>query len=278
MPDDIRGLLIAAQSRLPGESVRLESELLLAHALDRSRAWLYAHLDDRPAHASSHRFGALIEARAQGRPVAYLLGQREFWSLPLRVTPDVLIPRPETERLVELALAHIDAEAGTDVADLGTGSGAIALAIAHSRPQLRVFATDVSAAALAVARDNADRLGLANIAFAEGEWCAPLGSRCFDLIVSNPPYIRLNDRHLDQGDLRFEPRAALVSGDDGLDAIRSIIAAVPRHLNPHRWLLLEHGAEQGAAVRTLLAAAGFANIETACDLAGHERVTGASAK
>ncbi|MGA9422595.1 MAG: peptide chain release factor N(5)-glutamine methyltransferase [Rhodanobacteraceae bacterium] len=278
MPEAIRGLLIAAQARLSGESVRLESELLLAHALDRPRAWLYAHLDDRPSHASSQHFDALIEARAQGRPVAYLLGQREFWSLPLRITPDVLIPRPETERLVELALARIDAEGGTEVADLGTGSGAIALAIAHTRPQVRVLATDVGATALAVARDNAVRLGLANVAFAEGDWCAALGTRRFDLIVSNPPYIRADDRHLEQGDLRFEPRAALASGDDGLDAIRSIVGAASRHLNPGGWLLLEHGAQQGAAVRTLLVAAGFVNTETACDLAGHERVTCASAK
>ncbi|MGA9342283.1 MAG: peptide chain release factor N(5)-glutamine methyltransferase [Rhodanobacteraceae bacterium] len=273
MPADIRSLLAAAQSRLPGDSPRLESEVLLAHALARSRSWLYGHLDEQPIRAAREHFNMLIDARYGGRPIAYLLGQREFWSLPIRITPDVLIPRAETERLVELALDRIDNHAGIDVADLGTGSGAIALAIAHERPQVRMLATDLDAAALAVARDNAARLDLAHVEFAAGDWCAALGSRRFDLIVSNPPYVCAEDRHLDQGDLRFEPRSALVSGDDGLDAIRSIVATAPRHLNPGGWLLLEHGQDQADRVREILHQAAFCEIVTETDLAGKDRVS-----
>jgi release factor glutamine methyltransferase len=212
--------------------------------------------------------------RAAGEPLAYLTGRREFWSLDLAVTPDVLIPRPETELLVELALQRIPRNVKVDIADLGTGSGAIALALAHERPLTRVLATDASAATLTVARDNAARLRNGNIEFAQGDWCAALGNRKFDLIVSNPPYIADKDAHLQQGDLRFEPRAALASGADGLDAIRVIVHGAPAHLKPGAWLMFEHGHEQGLAVRDLLEKSGFVEVFTERDLEGRERVTG----
>lgn len=274
-PASVRALLAAASLRLDGEAARSEAELLLAHALGTSRSWLYAWPEHVPAPAQQARFAELVEARVRGEPVAYLLGEREFWSLRLAVTPAVLIPRADTERLVELALARLPAGTALQVADLGTGSGAIALAIASERAQARVLATDASPAALALARRNAHDLRLANVEFAQGDWCAALGSRQFDLIASNPPYIAEGDPHLLQGDLRFEPRAALGSGPDGLDAIRAIVAQAPRHLLADGWLLLEHGFDQAAAVRALLAEAGYREIGSARDHAGHERVSGA---
>ncbi|GAP66110.1 (protein release factor)-glutamineN5-methyltransferase [Mizugakiibacter sediminis] len=222
-------------------------------------------------------FAALLARRLAGEPVAYLVGRRGFWSLELEVTPATLIPRAETERLVELALARLPADAAARVADLGTGSGAIALAIARERPRARVVATDASAEALAVARRNAARLGLGNVVFAQGDWCAALGeARDFDLIVSNPPYIAAGDPHLGEGDLRFEPAAALASGADGLDAIRRIVRDARAHLRPGGGLLFEHGYRQGAAVRALLAAAGYREVFSARDLEGRERVSGGS--
>ncbi|KAB2900417.1 MAG: peptide chain release factor N(5)-glutamine methyltransferase [Dokdonella sp.] len=274
-PASVRALLAAASLRLDGEAARSEAELLLAHALGTSRSWLYAWPEHVPAPAQQARFAELVEARVRGEPVAYLLGEREFWSLRLAVTPAVLIPRADTERLVELALARLPAGTALQVADLGTGSGAIALAIASERAQARVLATDASPAALALARRNAHDLRLANVEFAQGDWCAALGTRQFDLIASNPPYIAEGDPHLLQGDLRFEPRAALGSGPDGLDAIRAIVAQAPRHLLTDGWLLLEHGFDQAAAVRALLAEAGYREIGSARDHAGHERVSGA---
>jgi len=219
------------------------------------------------------RLRELIERRRKGEPVAYLTGRREFWSLELTVTPDVLIPRPETELLVEQALVRIPPDATRRIADLGTGSGAIALAIASERPHCRVTATDASPAALAVARGNARRLGIGNVEFREGEWFAPLAGLTFDLIVSNPPYIATADPHLMQGDVRFEPRAALVSGGDGLDAIRLIAVQASAHLQHGGWLLLEHGYDQAAAVRAILGTNGLTDITSVADLAGHARVT-----
>ncbi|MGN6313584.1 MAG: peptide chain release factor N(5)-glutamine methyltransferase, partial [Rhodanobacteraceae bacterium] len=219
---------------------------------------------------------ALIARRARGEPIAYLIGSRGFHALELRVSPDVLIPRPETELLVELALARIPVDAECRVADLGTGSGAIALSIARERPRARVLATDASGAALAVARDNARRLNLTNVGFAQGDWCAALGDGCdFDLIVSNPPYIAEDDPHLREGDLRFEPRAALASGADGLDAICAIVRDARAHLRGGGWLLLEHGFAQGAQVRALLQESGYREVFTERDLEGRERTTGA---
>lgn len=250
-----------------------EAELLLAHALGRSRTWLLVHADDEIAADDAARFEALVERRVAGEPVAYLTGSRGFWTLDFAVTPATLIPRPETELLVELALARIPADADARIADLGTGSGAIALAIAKERPRSRVVATDASVEALDVARENAKRNGIGNVEFRHGDWFAPLAGETFDLIASNPPYIALGDPHLGEGDLRFEPASALSSGSDGLDAIRAIVRDAPSHLRAGGWLLLEHGWEQGEAVCALLHAAGFVEITTERDLEGRDRVT-----
>ncbi len=271
--NDVRTLLIAATQSLPGAQARREAELLLAHALQQPRAWLYAHADATVDATASAAFMALMRRRAAGEPVAYLTGMRAFWTLDLEVGPAVLIPRPETERLVELALERLPEDTTVRVADLGTGSGAIALAIARERPSAQVLATDASAAALAVARGNAARLGVDNIGFARGDWCAALGAAAFDLIASNPPYIAADDPHLAAGDLRFEPAVALVAGDDGLAAIRTIARDAIFHLRPGGWLLFEHGWEQGAAVRDLLAAAGYVEVASERDLEDRERVS-----
>ncbi|MEP6881651.1 MAG: peptide chain release factor N(5)-glutamine methyltransferase, partial [Dokdonella sp.] len=220
------------------------------------------------------RFRELMAARQRGEPVAYLIGQRGFWTLDLTVTPDVLIPRPETELLVELALERIPANADFQIADLGTGSGAIALALASERPCARIVATDASAAALSVASANAKRLEIPNVEFAEGDWCAALGSRSFDMIVSNPPYIAAADEHLALGDLRYEPAAALASGADGLDAIRRIVSDAPGFLKRGGWLLLEHGFDQAEHVRQMLEAQGFSEIRSWKDISAHDRVSG----
>jgi release factor glutamine methyltransferase len=250
-----------------------DAALLLVHALARPRSWLYAHGDDVVDAGSARRFSDLVSRREAGEPVAFITGRRGFWRFDLQVTPDTLIPRPETERLVELALARLPEGDLVQVADLGTGSGAIAVALAHERPRAHVVATDASAAALAVARGNAAELGLRNIEFRHGDWLAPLAGECFDLIASNPPYIEEGDVHLGQGDLRFEPRGALSSGADGLDAIRRIAADAPACLRDGGWLLLEHGWEQGAPVRALLEDAGFIDVATARDLEDRDRVS-----
>jgi release factor glutamine methyltransferase len=274
-PHTVRGALLRAQARLAGcvEDARAEAEILLAAALARGRAWLLAH-DEAPVPPPvARRYAQWIERRRAGEPVAYLTGTREFWSLALRVTPAVLIPRPETETLVEWALACLAERRAPCVADLGTGSGAIALALAHERPDARIIATDLSADALAVARDNARRLGLTNVQWRQGDGCAPLaGERC-DLIAANPPYVAENDPHLAQ--LRFEPRLALVAGADGLAVLRAIAAQARSALRSGGWLLLEHGAEQGAAVRACLRDCGYRAIHTRRDGAGLERVAGA---
>ena len=262
-------LLRAARSRIDA----VDAQWLLAHALDRPIAWLYAHADEPVDDATAARFEVLVERRVAGEPVAYLTGRRGFWTFELQVTPDTLIPRPETELLVELALARLPSDRALQVADLGTGSGAIALALARERQRAQVLATDASPAALDVARANARALGLANIAFARGHWCTALDRRQFDLIASNPPYIAAGDPHLALGDLRREPAAALASGVDGLDAIRAIVADAPSHLVGGGWLLLEHGLDQGDAVRALLRAARFADVATDRDLEGRDRVS-----
>lgn len=253
---------------------RGEAELLLRHALGVSRAWLFAHGDDEVTPALAGQFRCYCSRRAAGEPIAYIMGRREFFSLDLAVTSAVLIPRPETELLVELALTRIDEGATASIADLGTGSGAIALAVAHARPRAQVLATDASLAALAVARENAERLRIDNVEFAQGDWCAALGARTFDVIVSNPPYIAAGDRHLGEGDLRFEPGSALASGVDGLDAIRIIVHDARAHLRSGGTLLFEHGYDQGAACRTLLEQAQYGEVFTAVDLEGRDRVSG----
>jgi release factor glutamine methyltransferase len=252
---------------------RVDAEWLLAHALGQSRTWLFTHSGDAVPAQAAERFADLLARRQAGEPVAYLTGSQGFWTLELEVSPATLIPRPETELLVQLALERIRPDTVARIADLGTGSGAIALALAQARPGASVIATDASAAALEVARRNAARNRIANIAFREGDWYAPLPGERFDLIASNPPYIAQGDPHLDEGDLRFEPPTALASGVDGLDALRTIIGAAPLHLRADGWLLLEHGWEQGPAVRALLQAAGFVDIETARDLEDRDRVT-----
>lgn len=252
-----------------------DAEQLLAHALGRELAWIYAHGDATVPEAMVEPLDALVRRRLAGEPVAYLVGRRGFWRLDLAVGPATLIPRPETELLVELALERLPADRDALVADLGTGSGAIALALALERPRARVLATDASAAALALARHNAETLGFGapRVEFRQGDWWAPLAGETFDLVASNPPYIAEDDPHLARGDLRFEPRAALASGPDGLDAIRAIVGDAPAHLRPGGWLLFEHGQDQGAAVRALMKQAGLAGVATGRDLEGRERVS-----
>ena len=256
--------------------VPIDAQVLLGHVLGKGRAWLAAHGDDALSRGDADAFLALARRRREGEPVGYLTGIREFWGLPLAVSPAVLLPRPETEAVVEIALAHLPAERETRVLDLGTGSGAIALAIAHECPRARVLATDASVAALAVARANAQRLGLANVEFLQADWYdgvpATWHGAPFDVVASNPPYVVAGDPHLAEGDLRFEPAAALSPGGDGLRALRRIVAGAPGHLVPGGTLVVEHGYDQSDAVRALFVAAGFTGIIAARDLAGIPRV------
>jgi len=273
----IRDALQNAQQQLAalsGNEPKLEAEILLGFCLGKPRSHLYAW-PDKPLKANqwSH-FSGLVARRIKGEPIAYITGQREFWSLDLRITPETLIPRPETELLIELALELIPLDQPSIIADLGTGSGAIAAAIASERPGCSIFATDISAAALHIAKDNFRRLNLTNIQTGRGRWCGALhqGHR-FNLIISNPPYIPESDPHLAQGDLPWEPRAALASGRDGLNDIRCIIKQAEAHLAPAGWLLLEHGYDQGSKVRDLFKTHGFKEISTRQDLAGLDRVS-----
>jgi len=271
-PATIRMLLAQAAELLATDSPRLDAELLLAGALEKNRSYLFAWPEAIPPAAIQERFRDLLARRAAGEPVAYLLGQREFWSLSLSVTPATLIPRPETETLVALALQRIPVNADACIADLGTGSGAIALAIARERPCCRIIATDISQAALAVAAANAERLGLCNVQFIAGDWCAALPDMPFDLIVSNPPYIAEDDIHLTRGDVRFEPRDALASGPHGMDALQHIARCASKRLRPHGWLLLEHGYDQGQPAARLLQACVYEEVQDYPDDAGHGRV------
>lgn len=253
----------------------LDAELLLAHALKRGRTWLRAWPEARIEGPERERFDELVARRAAGEPIAHLLGEREFRSLAFEITPQVLIPRPETETLVDAVLAHLrDHEiAGPAILDMGTGSGCIAVSLAHERPDSRVVATDVSDEALAVARRNAARHGVTNIEFLPGRWFSPLGRRHFDAIVSNPPYVRSDDPHLHRGDVRFEPLEALDGGPDGLAALREIAAAAPHYLKPGGLLAVEHGHDQADDVATLFRAEGLTDVELLHDPAGLPRVT-----
>ncbi len=268
----------AAAQMLNEQDARRDAEILIAHALGMTRAGVFAHADHLLSEEEAARCLRLIEARMRGEPVAYLMGEREFWSLKLVVTPDVLIPRHETELLVELAIDLLPASIdGLRVLDLGTGSGAAALAIAKERPRVEVWALDSSRAALQVAESNAARLGIGNVHFLHSDWFSALPADLrFDVIVSNPPYVAEGDAHLQQGDLRFEPRMALTSGADGLSAIRHIIRAAPEYLQRGGWLLFEHGHDQGDAVRDLFAAEGFVDVETRHDDESRERISLAS--
>ncbi|HEY1326831.1 MAG TPA: peptide chain release factor N(5)-glutamine methyltransferase [Casimicrobiaceae bacterium] len=251
----------------------LDGQRLLGHALGRDRAWLAAHATDAIERADADRFLALARRRRDGEPLAYIIGRREFWGLDLAVTPAVLIPRPETETLVEAALARLPRGRPLRVLDLGTGSGAVALALAHERPQASVSATDASAPALAVAAHNASRLGIANVRFLRSDWYTDVPDEGpFDAIVSNPPYVRSADPHLREGDLPFEPPSALVAGADGLQALRIIVAGARSRLARDGWLLVEHGYDQAEAVRALFADAGFRAPASLRDLAGIPRV------
>jgi release factor glutamine methyltransferase len=263
------------QARASGVE-RLDAQLLLGHLLGRSRSWLLAHDDAALSPEQAARFHVDVARRAAGEPVAYLLGSREFHGLTLQVDARVLVPRPDTETLVdwaiEIAEAQLRSEAAPRAIDLGTGSGAIALALKKACPYLHVSATDASPDALDVARANAERLGL-DVALRHGSWWEAADGAVFDLAVSNPPYVAADDGHL--AALRFEPRAALTPGGDGSSALRAIVDGAARRLRPGAWLLLEHGFEQAALVRGLLAAGGFEGPTSRRDLAGHERCTGA---
>jgi len=251
---------------------RLDAQLLIARLLGRPRGWLIAHDEWILSRAQARDFDALLMRRAAGEPLAYLIGEKEFCGLMLEVGPAVLVPRPETELLVDWAIERLQASAAPcpQVVDLGTGSGAIALALKHALAVARVTALDASAAALAIARANAARLRL-DIEWLQGDWWSALVGRRFDLALANPPYVAEDDPHLDA--LRHEPRQALVAGPLGLDALRVILAGASAHLRPGGWLLLEHGCAQGEAVRSLLLESGFEAVETRTDLAGHPRCT-----
>ncbi len=253
-------------------SARLDAELLLEYVTGLSRTSFRAAPErELPAHAG-WSFQQLVKRRLQGEPVAYIRGQQEFWSLLFEVTPAVLIPRPETELVVERALEHLDKNAAARVADLGTGSGAIALAIASERPAAKIVASDISKDALAIAMRNVARLQVPNVTLTQSSWFAALQGP-FDLIVANPPYIAIDDPDLSAAVRRHEPAAALISGRDGLEAIEHIASAAPRYLASGGWLVLEHGWKQAGAVRDLLVRNGFTRVRSHADLAGHERVT-----
>jgi len=259
------------QLRGVSDSPRLDAELLLAQALDVPRSYLFAHPEDALDRAALERFCSSLDRRSDDLPLAYISGEKEFWSMTLIVSPDTLVPRPETELLVDQALQHIPKNENFSILDLGTGCGAIALAIAKERPHCDITATDVSDAALAVARENANRLALANVEFLCGDWTAPVAGKTFDIIASNPPYVPEADPDLER--LKHEPQMALLSGKDGLDAIRRISAEAQSVLRPGGTLLIEHGDNQAEEIARILSADGWGEISQVNDLAGKPRVT-----
>lgn len=270
---EIREWLNVATRRLAaGESPKRDAEILLGFVMGRPRTWLLAFDETPLTPPQVSLLTDLLARREAGEPIAYLTGEREFWSLRLKVSPVTLIPRPDTECLVEQALALVQ-EPQADVLDLGTGTGAIALALASERPGWRLTGIDVQAGAVALARENARSLGLTNAAFATGSWFKSLQGQRYTLIVSNPPYIDAEDPHLGRGDVRFEPRGALVAASSGLADLASIINGAGGHLHPGGWLALEHGWQQGEAVRSLLSRAGFDRVGSRNDYGGNERVS-----
>lgn len=274
----IKTALLIATTQLNSQSIeaetaKLEAQLLLQSVLNVNRAWLIAHENDALQPSIHEAYRALINRRINGEPIAYILGAREFYGLNLKVTPDTLIPRPDTETLVDAALEKISPQEKSHILDLGTGTGAIALVIAKHRPQALVIAADASQAALDIAIENAKSLKISNVKILQSDWFSAIQNEKFNLIISNPPYIEADDAHLKQGDLRFEPISALASGADGLDDIRTIISQAKNYLNPHGYLLLEHGYNQAEVVTNLMKDAGFCEIETIKDLGGNDRVT-----
>ncbi len=269
----IRDLLKRAQISLASETAALDCELLLCHCLGKDRTYIYTWPEREVGSAIENTFHELVERRASGEPIAYLIGQREFWSLPLRVNNSTLIPRPDTERLVEVALA-LPLQKNAHVLDLGTGTGAIALALANENPYWQVLGVDFTEEAVQLAQENTRDLKINNAQFLQSNWFENIPAQRFDLIVSNPPYIAENDPHLVQGDVRFEPRRALVAAHNGLAAITEIANAAPNYLRADGWLLFEHGYEQAPAVRTLLSQLSYHDISTWNDFGGNERVTG----
>jgi release factor glutamine methyltransferase len=272
----IQQTLTAAQQKLSqtSDTPRADVELLLCHVLDCNRAHLYTWPEQPLSANQSTQFQALLQRRMAGEPIAYLTGHRAFWEFKLKVSAATLIPRPETELLVEQALLRIPEDQAYQVLDLGTGSGAIALAIARERPLSQVTAIEQSSEAMAIAQHNVRSHQLDNIKLLQGDWFSPLQAQPFDIIVSNPPYIAEHDPHLQQGDVHHEPRSALLSGKDGLDAIRAIISQAGHYLDSHGWLLLEHGHDQANAVNALFLKHGFEEICHYTDLSGHVRVSG----
>lgn len=270
----IKEAIQVAQTRLAetSDSAQLDTEVLLAHVLEQERSYLHTWPEKELTVVQHQTFQHLIKRRLNGEPVAYLTGYREFWDMTLQVTQDTLIPRPETELLVETALEKIPVDAPWNIADLGTGSGAIALAIARERPNCQITATDNSAAALAVARENAHRLNIKNVRFIEGHWFQPIEYDQFEIIVSNPPYVDPHDPHLQEGDLRFEPTQALQSLPDGMRDIRIISNAARGHLIPPGWLILEHGYDQGTAVTRRLQELGYEEVSMIEDLSHNDRI------
>jgi release factor glutamine methyltransferase len=255
------------------DSPRLDAELLLAHVMDKDRGYFYTWPDQELPPQLQLAFEELLQQRLSGKPIAYILGTREFWSMDLSVTPDVLIPRADTEILVEQALEKTPADKAVRILDLGTGSGAIALAIARERPHADVYAIDRSEAALDVAKHNAEKHGLKNVRFVNSNWYEALPEQAnFDLIVSNPPYIRHDDPHLEQGDLPHEPRSALASGKEGLDDIEKILNGLRQYLKPGGWLIVEHGYDQGAAVQQRFTESGLEQVCCHQDLQGLDRI------
>jgi release factor glutamine methyltransferase len=269
----IRELLALSHTLVDSDSAALDAEILLAHCLQKDRAHLFAWPEREVAADAAAEFRALLARRAAGEPIAYITGRREFWSLPLAVNSSTLIPRPDTERLVEVA-REVVREPRARVLDLGTGTGAIALALARENPGWMLCGVDIEPAAVALARDNGRALAIANAEFLQSDWFAAVPARRFDAIVSNPPYIDADDPHLRSGDVRFEPRRALVADRNGLAAIASIIDGAPHFLRDGGWLLFEHGYQQGEPVRTLLQQSGFSGVRTWRDWSGNERVSG----
>ena len=267
-----RTLRDSAAAHSPGATPQLDAEWLLAEVLGTSRTRLRSHPEALATNAQYKHYAKLLERRAAGEPLAYIIGRQDFWTLRLAISPAVLVPRPETELLIERALVLHPDELGS-VVDLGTGSGAIALSLAKERPGWRLTATDISQEALSVARANAQSLDLGRVQFLHGSWFEPLEGHTFDIIVSNPPYVAADDAAMLDPALRHEPRGALTPGLDAMASLRTIIEAAPKHLKRGGWLLLEHGANQAAAVAGELVAHGLRHVRSHRDLAGHERMT-----